>query len=40
LALLFKTKLTSSASMAAQPKRKTGLSKSDLSFLTFVKALK
>ena len=40
LALLFKTKLTSSASMAAQPKRKTGLSKNDLSFLTFVKSLK
>jgi len=39
LALLFKTNPTSAASKAAQPKRKAGLSMTDLSFLTFVNSL-
>ena len=40
LALLFKVKPTAAAFTATQPKRKAGLSMSDLSFLSFVKALK
>ena len=39
LALLFKTRQTSVAFLASQPKRKAGLSTIDLSFLTFINAL-
>jgi len=40
LALLLKTKTVSTASKAAQPKRKAGLSPSECAFLAFLRALK